>query len=304
MDTKTQFNEYFDRAYKDKVGNEFENWFAKMASYVFGTDFERVKPGGPKGDMKCDGYNKATETVYQCYAPEGGKGNFARKINDSFPKVVSFWPDMKGWVFVTNSKDGMPTSATDVIQGLEKKYPGIKFSKLTREQLKAQFHDKLSPAQLDDVYPESYGKIGDVKLEHIKPLIDKIISEAGEELGSEAFGEIPSSAKIDFNEFSGKSKRRIQSGLVKSGIVENYINSFSKPEQATKMQNAMKEKYEDLVGRAYKPDDVLQELIQWIAPSSYDDSRDAAMVIIAHFFESCDIFRNPPASGDKNVNAN
>jgi|GEM_PF-2496336 len=299
-DTKQQFNDFFDRRFKDAKGDDFEKWFVAMASYVWGDDFESIKAGGPYGDKKCDGHKISEEIIFQCYAPADSSTftkKAANKMADSFPEVIRFWPNMKKWVLVHNNAGDLPAKVHNKLEKLREKYPDIELKTWERECLKAELHDKLSLRQLEDIYPESRGKIEPVKLEHIKPLLDKIIKEAGDSLDFNDFGDTPRPEKIDFNDFSERSKKIIHRGLVQVAIVRDYINNLSKPENADKIQNSMKEKYKELKDYEYSSDELLQELIKWVRIVENDEQRAAAVVIIAYFFESCDIFKNAPVGG-------
>lgn len=67
---KSDFDIYFNNAMATMNQTKFEDWFAAMASRVFGADFELIKAGGQHGDKKSDGRRISTETIFQCYAPE------------------------------------------------------------------------------------------------------------------------------------------------------------------------------------------------------------------------------------------
>lgn len=67
---KIDFDIHFDNAFATLSQTRFEDWFARMASRVYGTDFELIKAGGRHGDKKSDGRRISTETIFQCYAPE------------------------------------------------------------------------------------------------------------------------------------------------------------------------------------------------------------------------------------------
>jgi len=64
---------YVDRfrvAFHTQKGAAFQDWFVRLAGHAFGPDFEEVRPYGPYGDLKCDGWRVSTATVFQCYAPD------------------------------------------------------------------------------------------------------------------------------------------------------------------------------------------------------------------------------------------
>lgn len=120
---KSEFDLYFNNSMATMNQSKFEEWFARMASSVYGTDFELIKAGGQHGDKKSDGRRISTETVYQCYAPESPatfSANASAKINDSFPGVLTYWPNLKEWVFVHNNVDGIPTSVSDTLEQIRK----------------------------------------------------------------------------------------------------------------------------------------------------------------------------------------
>lgn len=297
VELKLQFDYFFDNKFNSAVMTEFENWFSTMAAYVYKTDFEQIKPSGSKGDKKCDGHRISTETIYQCYAPESSKTfglNAKNKIADSFPDVVTLWPKMKMWIFIHNNAAGLPVPANDKLEELRVTYPNINFSAVSREFLKSELHDKLRITELFDVYPEAAKNIKEPRMESIRPLLKRIIAEKKDELGNDApFGEIPNKAKIEFNNLSAASKGVINRGRVHAGVVKDYLNNMSMPENVTKIQETLRQKYLELVDYGYEPDDVLSRIIDSLQIEHTMDEYAACGVIVAYFFDTCDIFENP-----------
>lgn len=298
MVRKVDFDLYFDQKYVSATQTEFEKWFAEMALCVFGTDFEVIKAGGKRGDKKSDGRRVSTETVYQCYAPES-PATFAKnasdKIRDSFPEVVGYWPNLREWIFVHNN-DGLPTSASDVLEELREEYPEIVFGSGSRRFLKDEFHDRLSIQKLVDFYPSAALNLEGVRMEHIRPLLKRIISERSGILGSCEFGEIPDERKLDFNELSGVAKFEISRATPHVDVVQRYIIGQSNPNNANILQSAMRDKYDELSDFQYSPDEILGELIEFVRLTSDPTERAAAHVVVAYFFGTCDIFKNAPVS--------
>jgi len=299
MESKLQFDDFFDRKFNSAVMTEFENWFSTMAAYVYKTDFEQIKPSGSKGDKKCDGHRISTETIYQCYAPESSE-NFGRKaknkIEDSFPEVVNLWPKMKMWIFIHNHKAGLPPLANDKLEELRDTYPDIKFSAVSREFLKSELHDKLKITDLFEVYPEAAKNVKGIDMESIRPLLKRIIAEKKDELDNNApFGEIPNQAKIEFNNLSAASKGVINRGRVHVSVVERYLNNMNMPENVTRIQETIRRKYLELVDYGYGSDDILSKIIESLRIESTIEEFVACGVIVAYFFDTCDIFKNAPA---------
>lgn len=293
--TRAKFEPLFDLNFVGCKKTDFEDWFANLAECAFGDDFELIKAGGKHGDKKSDGRRISTETIYQCYAPESPAtfaANASAKIQDSFPEVVDYWPNLREWVFVHNNEDGIPTSASDVIEGLREEYPEIKIRQRSRGLLK-ELHDSTSLSQLLDIYPKASVDIEGVRMEHIRPLIKRIIAESGDHLNSDAFGEIPDEEKIDHNGLGHATKFEIRRALPHVSIVDRYLDQQSNPANATRVQASLRNQYLDLKSLGYEPDELFGALVDFVKDTSSPMANAAATIIVSYFFESCDVFENP-----------
>jgi hypothetical protein len=298
MKTKAAFDTFFDLQFATAKKTDFEKWFAHLAACVFGSDFELIKAGGVHGDKKSDGRHIPTETIYQSFAPES-PATFAKeaagKIEDSFPDVTTYWPHMKEWVFVHNNEDGIPTSASDTIETLRTKYPNVKIRTANRAFMKG-LHDKLSLQKMIDLYPKASINVEGVKMEHVRPLLRRIITECGDGLNATHFGDIPNEDKLDFNEFSEPCKFDIRRAIPHVGVVQRYLDGQSDPRNVTVIQSALRDQYLALDGLGYHADEIFGGLIDFIKDGSTSDQVAASHVIVTYFFESCDIFKNAPFS--------
>ena len=292
---KSDFDNYFDLTFATMNQIKFENWFADLASCVFGKDFELIKAGGRHGDKKSDGRRISTETIYQCYAPESSNtfaAKAASKIADSFPDVVTYWPNIKEWIFVHNNNDGLPTNVSDKIEELRQEYPQITISTGTRRLLKDEFHDKLTVQQMLDVYPSAGLVFKDVTMEHVRPLLRKIILERTENYDPKGFGEIPDEAKLDFNKLSPDAKHDIRRARPYINVVDRYLSHMSNPQHASICQNQMQEKYIELRELGYFPDEIMGEMLKFCGGDGTPTTNAAAYVILTYYFDACDIFEN------------
>jgi hypothetical protein len=299
MKNKSDFDLFFDLNFSALNQTDFEKWFAAMAECVYGQDFEFVKAGGTKGDKKSDGRRISTETIFQCYAPESPAkfaSNAARKIEDSFPDVFTFWPTLKVWHFVHNNGDGLPTSASDKIEELRKVYPKISIVTGSKRFLKDELHDKLSLQQLIHLYPKASLNIEGVQMEHIRPLLKRIIAERGKQFGSISFGEIPDQGKIDFNNLNEASKFDIRRARSNVDVVGRFLDGQSNPTVVSVIQSAMGEKYLQLVDLGYNPDEIFGKLCEYVRTTASSEEIAASHVIVTYFFDSCDVFENVPVS--------
>lgn len=231
---KIDFDIHFDNAFATLSQTRFEDWFARMASRVYGTDFELIKAGGRHGDKKSDGRRISTETIFQCYAPESSK-TFAEKakakIADSFPEVLNYWPNLSEWVLVHNNVEGLPTSASDKLEELRKEYPALKISTAGRSFLKDELHDRLSMQQMIDVYPSASLNFSEIQMAHIRPLLKKIVEARRVDPDPMNFGDIPDESKLDFNRLSPDSKYDIRRARPHIDVVDRLYCGDVEPSE-------------------------------------------------------------------------
>ena len=294
---KSDFSDHFDHKFKTCSQTEFESWFAELAACAWGNDFERIKAGGKHGDKKSDGRRVSMETVYQCYAPESPQ-TFAKsaveKIKDSFPEVLNYWPNLKEWVFVHNNAEGITTKVSDCLEKLREDYPNIKILTASRRFLKDELHDKLNMQQLLDVYPNAHLNFRDVRMEHIRPLLKRIIKEMRHIIDSNDFGEIPDKAKLDCSKLNPDSKFNLRRAMPNLNLVGRYIQRLSNPKLASEFQSGMRTKYLELKDLGYDPDEILGRLVTFVGGDEHPTTIAAAYVIVVYYFDACDIFENAP----------
>lgn len=295
---KADFNDYFDRMFDTSNQKRFEAWFSDLAACVWGNDFEPIKAGGQHGDKKSDGRRISTETVFQCYAPES-QSTFAAKavakIQDSFPDVLVYWPNLKEWVFVHNNSEGITASVSDALETLRSDYPKITISTASRRFLKDELHDYLTMSQMLDVYPSARLDFKEVGMENVRPLLRRIIQEKSTTFDPNDFGDIPSEAKLDYNSLSPDAKFDIKRARPNMGIVDRYIDGMSNPANASVLQTRMRSKYKELRDFGYEADETLGKLLSYVRGEEDEPKvTAAAYVILAYYFDACDIFENVP----------
>lgn len=294
---KSDFNEYFEHMFNSCKQTSFEDWFTNLAECIWGTDFEVVKAGGQHGDKKSDGRRISIETVYQCYAPES-PATFAKnapsKIRDSFPEVINYWPNLKEWVFVHNNLGGITTNVSDTLEAIRAQYPNITISSASRRFLKDDLHDKMSMQQMLDVYPKANLNFSKIEMEHVRPLLKRIIREKTTPVNIADFGEIPNEAKLDYNNFSPDAKFDLQRARPNIAIVDRFIASMSNPDNASVIQTTLQCKYCELKDLGYDVDEILGKLLSFVRIEEQPTQTAAAYVILAYYFDACDIFENAP----------
>lgn len=295
---RPDFNEHFDRMFATSKQKDFEAWFADLCACVWGNDFEPIKAGGQHGDKKSDGRRISTETVFQCYAPESPATFAAKavaKIQDSFPDVLRYWPNLTEWVFIHNNMEGITSAVSDTLEDLRSKYPNVKISSASRRYLKDLLHDRLTVSQMLDIYPMARLNFKEVEMEHVRPLLKRIIRDKTTTPDLVDFGGIPDEKKLDYNDLSYDSKLYLKNAFLHIGIVDRYLEAMSVPSNASDLQAEMRAKYLGLKDLGYDPDEILGKLVSFVRGVEDDPkTMAAAYVVVAYYFDACDVFENVP----------
>lgn len=139
----------------DSKDSAFQKFFERIM-VMHDKTFMPVKPAGPEGDWKCDGYSAASQTVYQCYAPNELKtGKTSRKIREDFAGAEQRWAaKMKQWAFVWNS-DALPPQVVAVLAELSAEYKGrVTIEQLGPQKLWYEVVSKFPKSDLDELLGE------------------------------------------------------------------------------------------------------------------------------------------------------
>lgn len=120
----------------EAAGTEFQSLFEKIIKKVK-PEFVSIRPYGNMGDKKCDGLFEAGETIFQVYSPdELTQRETENKIEEDLAGAVAHWSEkIKKWVFVYNTRRGLPPDIPKMLSTQQKKYPNIKIEHLNNDLL-------------------------------------------------------------------------------------------------------------------------------------------------------------------------
>ncbi|MEU5973880.1 hypothetical protein [Streptomyces sp. NPDC047315] len=100
--------------------DKFEDIFTRVMRCANKESFHAARAVGNLGDLKCDGWDSATKTLYVVYAPFSPKGpaDLRKKIKRDFYGAVEKWPQMRRWRFVHNDFFGISAAVTRELEEL------------------------------------------------------------------------------------------------------------------------------------------------------------------------------------------
>ncbi len=285
---------------RESSGDAFQDFFSDVMQKVHGDDFVRVRPFGQKGDKGCDGYLQSTGQVYQCYgALNGDKGKVAyliSKMEEDFAKAKNgIGAIMKEWYMVHNLIDGLPVEAVETLEKLRDENRETKFGFIGLEGFEQRV-GRLEKSQIEEI-------LGPVATNHdsqnlqvaeLRDLISGVI-EATEKSNPELTNIDPVPAdKLDANDLPEYWKTLISSGWQNAYIVADYIDNHHDPLIGETIAEMFNVRYKYLKAQDLTPASIMDGLYVFVTGiGSVAPARQvAAMALLAHLFESCDIFEN------------
>ena len=158
-----QLVQHIDREFELRFmkcrGTAFQDFFSDLMEMAFPSDFCRVRPHGKTGDLKCDGYLTNEKTIFQVYGPDELRSlpRLMSKMADDFNGACQHWSDqIAKWVFVHNSRAGLPAQAIQLLQEFRTTHTGIQIENWGFEELRGVLW-KIEPRRLDSFFPGRKG---------------------------------------------------------------------------------------------------------------------------------------------------
>ena len=288
----------FRVAFLEKKGTEFQDWFVKLASLAFGSDFEAVRPYGRSGDLKCDGYRVSTGTVFQSYAPyEMKEAPLNTKIEEDFVGACENWDNMAEWVLVHNDTRGLPASSIQLLERLRDDYPVVKINVWTEAPLR-QIVDGLSLTELQSLFGFAPSKTGleTLAMKDIQPVIHQLQSMEPEPSIEQLTP--PSVDKLEKNQLSEDAAELLRVGRRKEGLVAAWIMRDHQADRGEQIAEAFRRRYTQLKDSNQSPDQILGHLQQFAGMGGDPKRQTAVLAVLSYFFERCDIFDDPETRHD------
>jgi hypothetical protein len=315
---KAHYRLMFQVQVSKRTGMAFQNLFSDIMRYA-NSNFAPVKPQGSQGDWKNDGHEPQAGRYYQVYAPEQfDEAKAIEKLKEDFSGLLAKWGDqavypngVEEFYFVINDAyrvvpGGYPTTIA-ILEALRQQH-GLKVCKpfLTKDLedvLLGLPEDKIItvvgfPPNPAEIKVLSFGIVDEV-IRHIventetRPLGKSLVAPDFEE-------------KIVFNRLT-VTGHLLRDANYRCGSLEEYFraNSHFCRQQVRDCLQALYEaslacRFADDPDGATSADRQLFHILNEITPKPptrnprlEKELQDAALVVMAYFFEACDIFEEP-----------
>jgi len=288
-------------------GQAYEDLFVSVIGKRY-PRFKPVKPHGNTGDRKNDGYIADTGSYFQVYAPENASRNIVHAIEKAkvdFEGLKAYWEKiapLKEFRFVLNDKFNGPYPEVEKALSEIGKANDLKVCEcMLAKHLMEEFLllDEQGIMQVVGLLPapESLRNLDfSVFAEVIRHVIANPIS-----LNAIAVLRVPDfDEKLQFNAISSAVGALITRASFQAGAVLTFFQR-----NATVSKKAIRDKLADIylhqrdtvaktaLNGSQQGDSIFFGMLKEIVPSESVAAQDAAIVLMAHFFESCDIYDDP-----------
>ena len=286
-------------------GQKYEDLFSKVM-VKHNTNFKMIKPYGNIGDRKNDGFDKTTGVYFQVFAPENIENKITistaiNKLNEDFMGLKIYWhelcPIQKFYYVVNDKYKGMPPNLEQEIITLGNDHPDVYCDTFSSLNLENNFMSLMEDDMIEIIGFTPSETVEFLNFDSLIQTVDYLMN-IDSDLSLDTFVESPDfERKISFNNLSNICESLLNVASYQIGTLEDYF--FSKGEF---VKNELKMKFKGLYNLSKEiiseeeenfADKRFMYILDNASPSSKKAVKDAVLVLMAYYFEACDIFETP-----------
>lgn len=294
----------FELRVRQAKGEGYQKLFNSVMQLRY-PSFTPMRPYGNVGDRGNDGYIADTGTFFQCYAPTSPSSNLAtaaRKAAGDFNNLHKHWNKthkIAEYRFAFN--DEYAGSAVPIETALAKisQIHGIPARAFLAKDLETEAFQLTLPEferAVDSCLPDPRD-MSDADYAAVREVVNYIMSTAADDPPKGKLLAADFIQKIKFNNLSEEISDLLRVAGRQSNVVDDYFSNRSGTHRQD-LRDHFAALYSQACNRKAKPSpDVVffAVLDASLPPTRKTDRniRNAALIIMAYYFEACDIFESP-----------
>jgi hypothetical protein len=279
-------------------GNSFEDFFHNIMSARY-PDYVDIRTHGNIGDLSADGIGLHNGKLYAVYAPPTFN---ISSIESKFASDLAGAKSKRGgqfdtFAFVHNDTRGAHPAISTLLANAAREHAPLKFDHIGRRRLWNEcLH--LSVEQMEDVLgcpiPINELVFG-IGMEDLAPLLKSLEEQAQMADPFKPVHDV-SEVKLDYNELEGDSREGLIKAMQSTHLINEYYEMRMAVYEIDEIARGFSAYYQQIKDDWDDPEDVLLELEKYVLGNRRQPFKThrAAWVILAYFFERCDIFEEPP----------
>ena len=266
-------------------------------------DFLNPTPIGRHGDGGCDGLAENGTILYACYGQRATTGLDQKtkdKLESDFARGTTNWDDFSTWRFVTNASLG-PISTRSILALQKQHSPGtlrpITIDIWETDDLWWKGVSKLTQEQLDEVIPG----VPHAQNAEFADLVELILSleSTSENIleHGKSIRPVPPT-KMDFNNLPRTTRTELDEGRLLSPRIDKWFSEQANPELRDQKAQSFHAIYQEARQATQDVREIIRRIYGALGGQDFDLSTkraNAVYAVTAYFFDSCDIFEEPPA---------
>jgi len=290
-------------------GQRYQDIFVNVMTKRY-DGFRPIKPQGRNiGDEANDGYIAEAGRYYQVYAPEEPDEKITYAVNkakNNFKRLKEKWQEtapIEEYFFVFNDKFlGSYPEIEHTLASIEedndlKVCASFLAKDLENEFMKLSKDDMI--AVLESVIPHAE-ELQDIDYGILSSILQHVVDN-NKSLSISSLPDIDIDKKIEFNCISKYVAILLNVGSFQQGTIRDYFfrnGIFTRADIRDRLAALYKKAKEKVL--EYKiidiahGDQIFFAILDEIVPSKTRAVQDAAIALMAFFFETCDIFEEPP----------
>jgi hypothetical protein len=190
---------------------------------------------------------------------------------------------------------GLPVDAISKLDEMKKANPGIAFGFVGLEGIEKQISQLESDTIAELLGPRATNRDAqEMQPAELQALINGIKSKVDARApASESITPVPSD-KLDANDLPNHWHQLIENGWKNAYYVAEYFDRHHEPLIGERIASLFRERYQYLRAQALSAEGIMDCLYEFVVGiGSVSPARQvAAQALLAHLFESCDIFEN------------
>ncbi|MFF4847297.1 ABC-three component system protein [Streptomyces sp. NPDC001194] len=277
----------------------FEDFFHNLMCARY-PDFLDVRTHGKLGDQGSDGLSLHDRKLYACYAPQGSKsaGEIKAKFSSDLKKAKEKRRgEFSTFVFVHSDRRGMHPEISSLLAAAKTDDPELDFEQIGIRRLWQECM-RLDLEAAEDILdceipvrPVVYG----IGMEDLSPLLKHLRELRAKSDPLISMNDVPPT-KMDYNRLDEEAREDLQKGRRQAHLVEAFYTGSFRELEHDEVAEGFRIYYEQLKGEWGEPEEVLWQLEMYVLGNQrhHPKVHRAAWVVLAHFFDRCDIFETPP----------